>query len=175
MTLCAGIFIAVMERNLIMNNKIRRAEEKDIDRVLELLVQVNMVHHNERPDIFKGPATKYTRCELLRIFHDDRTPVFVCVDSEDKVLGYAFCIFKQYVNDNIMTDIKTLYIDDLCVDEESRGGRVGTSLYKYVVEFAKSEGCYNVTLNVWASNISAMRFYEKCGLVPQKIGMEKIL
>ena len=36
-------------------------------------------------------------------------------------------------------------------------------------------GCYNLTLNVWTLNTGAMRFYEKCGLVPQKIGMESIL
>ena len=41
--------------------------------------------------------------------------------------------------------------------------------------FAKENGCYNVTLNVWSCNESAMKFYEKCGLVPQKVGMEQIL
>lgn len=156
-------------------NTIRRAENKDIERVLELLVQVNMVHHNGRPDLFKGPATKYTAAELEEIFKDDSKPVFVCVNGEERVLGYAFCIFKQHRNDNILTDIKTLYIDDLCVDENIRGQHIGKIIYEYVVEFAKIEGCYNVTLNVWSSNPGAMRFYEKCGLVPQKIGMEKIL
>lgn len=156
-------------------NTIRRAENKDIERITELLVQVNMVHHNSRPDLFKGPAAKYTKDELADIIEDDSKPVFVCVDDENRVLGYAFCIFRQYLNDNIMTDIKTLYIDDLCVDENIRGQRIGKTLYEYVIEFAKSEGCYNVTLNVWNSNPSAVKFYEKCGLVPQKIGMEKIL
>ena len=45
----------------------------------------------------------------------------------------------------------------------------------FLIDFAKTEGCYNVTLNVWSLNESAMKFYEACGLVPQKIGMEKIL
>ncbi len=154
---------------------IRNAQEKDIPRILELLVQVNMVHHNGRPDLFNGPATKYTREELLPILTDEKTPVFVAVDEKDAVMGYAFCIFKQYINDNILTDIKTLYIDDLCVDETIRGKHIGKSLYDYVLIFAKESGCYNVTLNVWTCNPSAMRFYEKCGLAPQKIGMEKIL
>ena len=63
----------------------------------------------------------------------------------------------------------------MCVDENIRGKHIGKTLYAYVIDFAKKEGCYNVTLNVWASNEGALRFYEKCGLVPQKIGMEKIL
>ena len=92
-----------------------------------------------------------------------------------QILGYAFCVFQQHINDNILTDIKSLYIDDLCVDENCRGQHIGQQLYRYVLDYAKASGCYNVTLNVWACNENARKFYEKCGLVPQKIGMEKIL
>jgi ribosomal protein S18 acetylase RimI-like enzyme len=90
-------------------------------------------------------------------------------------MGYAFCVFQQHIDNNILTDIKTLYIDDLCVDENIRGRHIGKSLYDYVVSFARDNGCYNVTLNVWSLNKGAMKFYEKCGLKPQKIGMEIIL
>ena len=154
---------------------IRRATNTDMDGINKLLLQVLMVHHNGRPDLFKPHAKKYTDEELAAILADDQTPIFVAVDDEDEVLGYAFCIFKQMIDNNILTDIKTLYIDDLCVDEEKRGMHIGRQLYDYVVEFAKSAGCYNLTLNVWSCNTGAMKFYEKCGLVPQKVGMELIL
>lgn len=155
--------------------KIRRAEEKDMNGINKLLCQVLMVHHNGRPDLFKGNVKKYTDKELLEIIKDDTKPIFVGVDDNDVVLGYAFCVFQQHIKDNILTDIKTLYIDDLCVDEDRRGQHIGRQLYEYVLAFAKESGCYNVTLNVWSCNENAMKFYEKCGLVPQKIGMEKIL
>ncbi|MBQ8088007.1 MAG: GNAT family N-acetyltransferase [Clostridia bacterium] len=155
--------------------EIRRAENRDIPDVLKLLVQVNMVHHNGRPDLFKGPATKYSEGELRQIFLNDATPVFVLTDEAQRVLGYAFCILQQHVGSQLMTDIKTLYIDDLCVDEACRGQHIGSRLYQYVLEYARSIGCYNVTLNVWSCNESAMRFYEHCGLKPQKVGMETIL
>lgn len=155
--------------------KIRRAEEKDMNGINKLLCQVLMVHHNGRPDLFKENVKKYTDKELLEIIKNDTKPIFVGVDDNDTVLGYAFCVFQQHVEDNILTDIKTLYIDDLCVDENSRGQHIGRQLYEYVLVFAKESGCYNVTLNVWSCNENAMKFYEKCGLVPQKIGMEKIL
>lgn len=154
---------------------IRRANEEDMNGINKLLQQVLMVHHNGRPDLFKTNAKKYTDEELACIIADDSKPIFVGVDEQNEVLGYAFCIFQQYINNNIMTDIKTLYIDDLCVDEEKRGMHIGKQLYQYVIDFAKAQGCYNVTLNVWSCNESAMKFYEKCGLVPQKIGMETIL
>ena len=155
--------------------KIRRAQEKDMKDLDRLLFYVNMVHHKGRPDLFKAGQRKYTDDQLLEIIQDDRRPVFVAENEEGNVVGYAFCIFQQRLNDNILTDIKSLYIDDLCVDEACRGQHVGSALYEYVKDFAREQGCYNLTLNVWALNEGARRFYEKCGLRPQKIGMETIL
>ena len=154
---------------------IRRATERDIPGLNRLLEQVLMVHHVGRPDLFQSGAKKYTDEELKEILVDDSRPIFVGADESEEVMGYVFCIFQQHIGSHILTDIKTLYIDDLCVDETLRGQHVGRQLYDYVVQFAKDSGCYNVTLNVWSCNESAMHFYEKCGLKPQKIGMEVIL
>ena len=154
---------------------IRRAQTKDMPGINKLLCQVLGIHHKGRPDLFREGSKKYTDIELAEIIADDSRPVFVAADDDDNVLGYAFCIFRQLPHDNILTDIKTLYIDDLCVDENIRGQHIGHNLYDYVLDFAKASGCYNLTLNVWSCNTAAMKFYEKCGLVPQKVGMEKIL
>ena len=153
---------------------IRRAKQSDKPAISGLLRQVCNVHHHGRPDLFQPDGTKYTAEQLADLIADDSRPIFVAVDS-DEVTGYAFCIFKRHLNDACVTDIKTLYIDDLCVDEKRRGQHIGRQLYEYVLQFAKESGCYNVTLNVWCCNPGAMQFYERCGLVPQKIGMEKIL
>ncbi len=155
--------------------QIRRAKNKDLEGINNLLYQVLMVHHNGRPDLFKANVKKYNDEQLLDIIADDERPIFVGVDDEDHVLGYAFCVFEQHVNDNVLTPIKTLYIDDLCVDETLRGQHVGSRLYEHVLSFAKESGCYNVTLNVWECNPSARKFYEAMGLVPYKTCMEKIL
>ena len=154
---------------------IRRAGLSDMDGINDLLRQVLMVHHNGRPDLFRSKAKKYTDEELAAIIQDARRPIFVAAGENGEVLGYAFCVHQQCVDNNIMTDVKTLYIDDLCVDENRRGMHIGRQLYDHVVEYARNSGCYNVTLNVWTLNQGALKFYEKCGLVPQKIGMEKIL
>ena len=164
-----------MNREGAAAGMVRRAEQKDIPRILELLVQVDMVHHNGRPDIFKGPATKYNASELKKIIEDDSTPVFVYVDDDDRVMGHAFCIHKQITDDPVLMDIRTLYIDDICVDEAFRGHGAGRALYDHVVEYARSCGFYNVTLNVWSCNPGACKFYESMGLKPQKVGMEIVL
>ena len=153
---------------------IRRAEEKDIPRLDALLLQVNLVHHRGRPDLFRY-GRKYTDEELKSIIHNDARPILVAADEDDTVQGYAFCIFQQHRDSHILTDVRTLYIDDLCVEEKTRGQHIGSLLYRAVLDYARAHGCYNVTLNVWSCNESALRFYESMGLKPQKIGMETIL
>ena len=155
-------------------NTVRRAAWRDIPAIMNLLVQVDMVHHNGRPDLFKGPATKYTEDELRDILCNDETPVFVCVDEDDRVLGHGFCVL-QHAGGQLMEAHDTLYIDDICVDEAARAQGVGRTLYEYIVGYARTLGCYNVTLNVWSCNPGAMAFYEKLGLKPYKVGMEQIL
>ena len=166
-----------MEEKISEKNKanIRRAEKKDIPGILELLVQVDMVHHNGRPDIFKGPATKYNAAQLEEMVGNDNLPIFVYTDENERVLGHAFCIHQQKLSDPVLTDIKTLYIDDICVHENARGRGVGRALYEYVINYASTNKYYNVTLNVWSCNPGALKFYEAMGLKPQKIGMEKVL
>lgn len=153
---------------------IRLAQEKDIEKIGDLLSQVDLVHHNGRPDIFKI-GRKYNESEIRGILRDKTRPILVSTDENDNVTGYCFCILKQYVDDSVLTDIKTLYIDDLCVDENRRGNHIGKELFENAKKLAKENDCYNLTLNVWSCNPSALRFYESCGLVPQKIGMEMIL
>lgn len=153
---------------------IRQAIEKDIPKLSELLSQVCLVHRAGRPDIFKN-GRKYSENELMVLIKDKDRPILVSTDENDTVMGYCFCIYQQHIDNSVMTDIKTLYIDDLCVDEALRGRHIGKELYEAAVKLAKDSGCYNLTLNVWSCNTSALRFYESLGLVPQKIGMELIL
>ena len=153
---------------------IRQALEKDIPKIEDLLSQVDLVHHEGRPDIFKI-GRKYSSEELKCLLKDSQRPILVSVNEKDEVMGYCFCIYQRHIDNSVLTDIKTLYIDDLCVDETLRGKHIGKELYEAAVELARQNGCYNLTLNVWSCNPSALRFYEAQGLVPQKICMEKIL
>ncbi len=154
--------------------EIRFAQPKDAAGILTLLRQVGRVHHEGRPDIFRSNAQKYGASQVLSMLSSSDTPIFVAVE-ENKVLGYGFCMIKEYRNDPVIADHTTLYIDDLCVDETCRGQHIGTAIYEEICRYAKMRKCYNVTLNVWSCNESAMRFYESLGMQPQKIGMETIL
>lgn len=155
--------------------QIRRADIKDADKINELLFQVAKIHANGRPDIFKTATKKYSDQELIEIINNDDSPIFVATDEKDFCLGYAFCVFQKTKDSILLQDRKTLYIDDICVDENSRGRHIGKSLYDFVENFAKENGFDNITLNVWSFNESAYKFYEKCGMTPLKTTMEKRL
>ena len=152
---------------------IRKARKEDIQRIIALLHQVNMVHHVIRPDLFKPHTTKYNEQELEAMLDDDSKPIFVYDDG--KVLGYAFCQVTEVRGHQLLEDIKTLYIDDICVDENARGRHIGKALYEYVRDYAKSIGCNNITLNVWEGNEPALQFYRRMGMQVQKTTMEVIL
>lgn len=154
---------------------IRSAQIKDIDSLMNLLHQVNDVHAEGRPDIFIKGHTKYASEEVLKIITNPLTPVFVYEDDNGVVEGYCFCIVEDNTDSKHLMPIRTLYIDDLCVNKQCRGKHIGTQLYNFVKEYAKANGFYNITLNVWQCNPSAMKFYEAIGLKPLKVGMEEIL
>ena len=144
---------------------IRKASNKDIKRIIELLHQVNMVHHVIRPDLFKPHTTKYNEQELEVMFNDDSKPVFVYDDGD--VLGYAFCQITEVKDHLLLEDTKSLYIDDICVDEKARCKHVGKALYEFVRDYAQSIGCHNITLNVWEGNNPAINFYKNMGTYRQ--------
>lgn len=154
---------------------IRRAEEKDIPKVLDLLSQVLEVHAVIRPDLFISGTRKYTEKELRVIFHDENRPVFVAEDLDEEIRGYCFCILQTVENSNNQRDTKSLYLDDMCVDERYRGQHVGKVLCEYVTSYARKQGCYDITLNVWEGNDQAQGFYRKMGFGVRKSVMEKIL
>ncbi len=127
----------------MQNNKIeiRRAKLTDVKKLDYLLFQVHKVHSEARPDLFVSGAKKYTDEQLRQILTDETKPIFVATQNSI-ILGYAFCVFIKNGENASHTDIKTLYIDDLCVDETCRGKGIGKLLYEYVIEFAKTSAIF---------------------------------
>ena len=150
------------------------ANTSHIPGMIRLLDQVGQVHHEIRPDLFRDGARKYSEADLAELLKDPNRPILIG-EIDGEVAGYCFCILQESRDDSVLCDRKTLYIDDLCVDETRRGTGIATALYQRTCEFAKSLGCHAVTLNVWCGNDQAMHFYEKMGMKPQKIGMEVII
>ena len=154
---------------------VRLAENKDIERILKLLIQVNNVHAALRPDLFIKDKTKYNKEALEEIIRNPMTPIFVSVDKDDVVKGYGFAQINNIGGEDNLQSYSNIYIDDICVDEAFRHQGVATEIYKFIEGYAEGMGCHNITLNVWEGNDSARRFYESMGMGIQKTVMEKIL
>lgn len=155
---------------------IRLAKEEDIPRLQELLGQILIVHHQVRPDIFKSEGSKFTDAELEAVINDLNRPIFVYEDENGCILGHLFMVIQDISeNDGPQKAHKSLFIDDLCVDKGARGQKIGEKLYQFALDYAKEQGCYNVTLHVWNDNAGALRFYERLGMRPRYTEMETIL
>lgn len=155
--------------------QIRRAEEKDTEKILDLLSQVLEIHAALRPDLFIPGTTKYQKEELNAMYKDKDRRIYVAVDDQDVVTGYAFCEIRRQKPRNNLVPFTSFYVDDLCVDETKREGHIGQELFRHVCKEAKQMGCYEITLNVWEGNDIARRFYEKMGFKPKSTTMEYIL
>ena len=90
--------------------RIRRAEEKDIPRLHELLGQVLQIHADIRPDIFIPGTTKYTDEELRDMIHDDQNPIYIAADEQDNCEGYAFCQLRQQPFYRSCRFLSTIYV-----------------------------------------------------------------
>lgn len=152
---------------------IRKAQIKDIPQLLDLLTQVNQVHAKGRPDLFQE-HTKYDADQLEEMLQDPQTIILVHTDENDTCVGYAFGQY-QYPQPPLMQPIKTLYIDDICIDKDHRRQHIGTNLLEAMKKIAKENGCYNITLNVWNLNPGAYTFYANNGMNILKTTMEMIL
>lgn len=154
---------------------VRKAVKEDIPAILRLLSQVLEVHAAIRPDLFVSGTVKYNADELAVIIDDEKTPVFVAQGDNGDILGHAFVVMSVNTSQNMPIGMKSMYIDDICVDENARRMNVGTALYQHCIAYAKQAGCHDVSLNVWEGNKSADKFYRSMGLKPRKTTLEYIL
>ena len=152
--------------------EIRPATVNDINRILDLLSQVLEIHAKLRPDLFMSGTTKYSKEDLEAILKDTNKPIYVAT-IDHYVVGYAMCQIR--IPTSNMHPVKIFHLDDLCVDEKYRHQGIGEALYHKVVETAKENDCYEITLNAWPGNESALKFYEKMGLKTRSIFLEQII
>jgi ribosomal protein S18 acetylase RimI-like enzyme len=152
---------------------VRAALPRDIPGIAALLLQVLAVHNAIRPDLFKPVGAKYTGEEIEKIIADPLTPVFVCVDGvTGTVLGHCFCKVLDKPETGATYPVKSMFIDDLCVEESVRGKHIGSKLLDFVTEYARDNGFYNITLHAWEGNDPALAFYRNSGFTAQQYTLE---
>ena len=155
---------------------VRPACQADISAVIALFDAVSGLHGDGRKDLFKpavGPTISQE--EVLGFIAEDTPRLFVSTNDGGEVTGMLLCSMRTVQDHDVLNDSKTLWVEAMCVDDAFRGQGYGKLLLSHVKDVAKQQGCVRVELNVWAFNESARAFYEKEGMVAQRIIMEYFL
>ena len=153
---------------------IQQATQQDIPQLSKLLQYICDLHSKIRPDLFATGKSKYNEQQLLELLQDSSRPIFVYRNEEGLAVGYIFCAVKLWQGEGFVSQ-KSLYIDDLCVDQQYQHQGIGKALFNHARNYAKEIKCHNITLNVWQGNDSAIKFYQNLGLSVQRTFLEEIL
>ncbi len=153
--------------------RVRGAREGDCAEIARLLKLIAAQHGAGRPDLFDDSCAKYDAGGVAALLADNA--VFVAEGEDGGMSGYLIAKIKDQPNVAVRKAYRCLYVDDLCVDPDSRKQGAGQALFEAAKEFARENGCYSIELNVWEFNGGARAFYERMGMSTQKRTMELLL
>ena len=140
---------------MIAAARIRPAEPRDLSQ-LYLLLRAKAAFD----DVLA--AMTASEDELGRaIFCENPGCTFAVAELGDRLVGFVsfYQVFSTYAAK------PGLWMDDLFVDAESRGQRIGLSLLKYVACVAAARDCCKLEWSLQVSNIRGIAFYRREGAV----------
>ncbi len=141
---------------------IRFANEGDLDRVNVLRKQVNDLHVQGKPEVFKPGFCAELRDYVRVIFADPRQRIVVA-EKDGVLCGFAVLNHITRPDNPFMFERDFLDIDEFCVDRDHRRQGVASAMIRFIREYAREQGFSRVELNMWEFNQDALAFYEKAG------------
>ena len=150
---------------------VRFAKEEDLGRINELRRQVNDLHVQGKPEVFKPGFSQELQNHLYTIWNDPAQEIAVS-EREGVIAGFAV-LHRIYKPGNpFMKERDFLDIDEFCVDSAFRRQGVGTEMIAFIREWAKVKGVARIELNMWEFNQEALKFYEAVGFTTYRRYME---
>ena len=150
--------------------EIRRMKDSDFEQVHKLIEQVNLLHLNQREDIYREEDP--LGYEDFMGFLNNSQYICYVAEVDGIVVGEVIATLKEIKEESIFKHRTILFIEDICVDKEYKRQGVGRLLYNKIEQVAQENEVDSVELNVWSFNIDAIRFYEKMGMEPKNIRYE---
>ena len=154
-----------------MQINVRPAHRNELARVNELRRQVNDVHVNGRPDIFRSGFSDELRDHVYEQFDSGEYTVLVA-EADGRIVGFAVTtvVHKPL---SPYSNARSFYrVDEFGVDEAFRRRGVATALVEYMKIDANSKGLGKIELDMWEFNRSALAFYEAAGFSTYRRYME---
>lgn len=150
---------------------VRFAQEKDLERINELRKQVNDIHVEGRPDIFKAGFGTELRDYAKILINGENTDILVA-ECDGMICGMA-CV--DYVNksETPYGKARTFYhVQEIAVDANHRRQGVAKELFEFMIEDAKKRKLGKIELDVWEFNDLAIEFYQAVGFKQMRRWME---
>lgn len=141
----------------MMNEEIKIQDYKHVDSDLEL-EQLVALHR----EIFIG-SPLYGKLiyfdsnfpnYLKNIVNSSQRDFFFVARNENLIKGFAH--FKIFDN--------SIFLNNICVSNDLRGKGIGGRLFKYGLDYYKQANIASFSLDVFSTNTSAIKWYEKMGL-----------
>ena len=147
---------------------IRPAKTEDYTNIEKIMKQVQQLHIDWRPDIYKEAETVLPYNEFLEAVKNEP---FVVAEVAGEVAGLLSYI-PRHVASGVQVTREVLYIDSMAVDEKYRGNGIGHQLFDYIRNIASEKNFDGIELQVNAKNMAAKKMYESYGFTEKSINME---
>ena len=153
---------------------VRFAKESELDRVNELRKQVNDIHVEGKPDVFKPGFGDELR-DFVNVIWNDPEQEIVVAEDDGVICGFAVLHHINKPENPFMKERDFIDIDEFCVDKDHRRKGAASAMVSFIKEFAKEKGFSRIELNMWEFNQDALAFYEAAGFKTFRRYMEMMI
>ena len=153
---------------------VRFAEEKDLDRVNQLRKQVNDIHVEGRPDVFKAGFGAEIRGLARDMIEGENSNILVA-EREGMICGMACVDYVDKPETPFGNARRFCHVGEIAVDEKYRRQGVAKELLEFIIADAKRRNLSKIELSVWAFNDAALEFYHSVGFCETRKWLEYIV
>jgi len=152
---------------------IRYAAIQDQGPINALRRDVNDLHTQGRPDIFKPGFSREFQDHVLPYLRRENGYAAVA-EREQRIAGMVMVDYILRPENPYTLERRFVHIAEICVHPDFRRQGVGEQLLDFVKSDARAQGFRRIELDVWAFN-DALSFYEKEGFTTFRRFMELFL
>ena len=153
---------------------VRFAKESELDRVNELRKQVNDIHVEGKPEVFKPGFGEELR-DFVNVIWNDPEQEIVVAENDGVICGFAVLHHINKPENPFMKERDFIDIDEFCVDKDHRRKGAASAMVSFIKEFAREKGFKRIELNMWEFNQDALAFYEAAGFKTFRRYMEMMI
>ncbi len=151
-----------------MDVKIRNANKSDYESVIKIMSQVQDMHAEWRPDIYRHNDNLIPKDVFEKILDNE---TFYVAESDNGVVGVLEIAFRHIESPSHVTR-DFIFIDTMAIDENYRGMGIGHRMFDFIKAIKKEKNLDGIELQVNARNRAAYEMYKKYGFTEKSINME---